>query len=255
MLKRMWKSILICLMLFTSSAPPLTPKPQCQVVCRDHDRVWTYSEYCVAGWRVLIEQSITKEEKVVQDLINTLQARLTYLTSVVPQQRHAMLQRIPIWVSNEPNYPMRPGEQGVIPFHRSPEWLRSHQMNPEMAPGVHIINPKAVLYTHRIFDWAPETMLHELAHAYHNLELGLDEPTLQNAYSEAMRTKRYHRIPSRSNPKILTKAYAATNHEEYFAELTEAYFGKNDWYPHNREQLKQHDPIGFDAIEKLWTRP
>jgi dipeptidyl-peptidase-4 len=39
---------------------------------------------------------------------------------------------------------------------------------------------------------------------------------------------------------------------EYFAEATEAYFGKNDFFPFNREELKAHDPLMHDLVGKLW---
>ena len=41
-----------------------------------------------------------------------------------------------------------------------------------------------------------------------------------------------------------------TTPQEYFAELTEACFGKNDFYPFNRNELKEHDPGGYVVIEK-----
>jgi hypothetical protein len=36
---------------------------------------------------------------------------------------------------------------------------------------------------------------------------------------------------------------------KYFADLTEAYFGKNDFFPFNREDLKKYDPsrVSTDA--------
>lgn len=42
------------------------------------------------------------------------------------------------------------------------------------------------------------------------------------------------------------------NEKEYFAELTEAYFGKNDFYPFTRAELKTHDPKGYRMIEAVW---
>ena len=47
----------------------------------------------------------------------------------------------------------------------------------------------------------------------------------------------------------MVEHYAATNHKEYFAEATEAYFYKNDFYPFVRGELKKRaasvNPIGF----------
>lgn len=43
-----------------------------------------------------------------------------------------------------------------------------------------------------------------------------------------------------------------TNQHEYFAEPSEAYFSRNDFYPFNRSDLRAFDPEGFAAVEKLW---
>ncbi|MEM1443526.1 MAG: hypothetical protein AAGF67_14365, partial [Verrucomicrobiota bacterium] len=48
------------------------------------------------------------------------------------------------------------------------------------------------------------------------------------------------------------RAYALSNPMEYFAESTEAYFGRNDFYPFNREELKKHDPYMHGLLPQLW---
>jgi hypothetical protein len=49
-------------------------------------------------------------------------------------------------------------------------------------------------------------------------------------------------------------AYALTNEKEYFAEITEAYFLKNDFFPFTREELRTYDPGGYALVEALWLR-
>ena len=46
--------------------------------------------------------------------------------------------------------------------------------------------------------------------------------------------------------------YALNNDEEYFAETTEAYFGKNDFFPFERAELKEFDPTGYALMEEVW---
>ena len=41
-------------------------------------------------------------------------------------------------------------------------------------------------------------------------------------------------------------------HKEYFAECTEAYFARNDFYPFTREELKKHDQKIHDLMGNLW---
>ena len=48
--------------------------------------------------------------------------------------------------------------------------------------------------------------------------------------------------------------YGLSNHKEYFAESTEAYFGVNDFYPFVRAELKEYDPGMFALLEKVWGR-
>jgi hypothetical protein len=51
------------------------------------------------------------------------------------------------------------------------------------------------------------------------------------------------------------RAYALNNDQEYFAELTEAYFGTNDFYPFVRPEVEQFDPVGFAMLKSAWERP
>jgi dipeptidyl-peptidase-4 len=48
------------------------------------------------------------------------------------------------------------------------------------------------------------------------------------------------------------RAYAATNQMEYFAEGTEAYFYRNDFYPFLGVELKEHDPALYKLLEEIW---
>ena len=59
-------------------------------------------------------------------------------------------------------------------------------------------------------------MLHELSHAWHDLKLGLDYQPIADAYKKAKASGKYGGI------------YARKNKEEYFAELTEAFFWRNE---------------------------
>jgi hypothetical protein len=41
---------------------------------------------------------------------------------------------------------------------------------------------------------------------------------------------------------------------EYFSEICEAYWGENDYFPFNYEDLKAYDPQGFALMEKVWGK-
>ena len=226
---------------------------QCEsVTFEDGKKAWTYEKIQVMGWNLYIEKSISKDKALNAVILKEVREGIKRFIKIVPPDAIKFLQTIPIWASNEPTYPMRKNERGVIPFHRDKTWLRDHDLNPHMAPGVHIINPRAALLDHKIFEWGPMTMLHELAHAYHNVKLGLSNPDIRSAYGSAMARGLYLKVPDRKFKNRKVKAYAASNKEEYFAEVTEAYFGKNDWFPHNRKELKEYDPKAYLMVEKVW---
>ena len=52
--------------------------------------------------------------------------------------------------------------------------------------------------------------------------------------------------------KLWVRAYAANNPQEYFAELSEAWFGANDFYPFVRAEVLEHDPEAAELLKKLW---
>ena len=95
-------------------------------------------------------------------------------------------------------------------------------------------------------------ILHELSHAYHDQVLGFDEERIFNAFKEARDTDVYKRTMSHRGK--IVRHYALSNHKEYFAEGTEAFFYRNDFYPFVRAELKQADPRLHDLLEQIWER-
>jgi dipeptidyl-peptidase-4 len=96
----------------------------------------------------------------------------------------------------------------------------------------------------------PMVVLHELAHAYHDEVLGFDDPRIIAAYKQAMDKGLYDKVLTYTGREV--QAYAATNEKEYFAEATEAYFYRNDFYPFLGAELKRHDPVGYDLMVEIW---
>jgi len=123
-----------------------------------------------------------------------------------------------------------------------------NKLNPDKASGIEICNLKLMQA------WSkknqPMMMLHEFAHAYHFRFLGDDNVDIKTTYQSAMNAGLYQSVPDGRGGS--ERAYAASNFFEYFAELTEAYWGKNDYFPYDRENLKVYDPKGYFLIQKIW---
>jgi hypothetical protein len=204
----------------------------------------------VAGWTVHISTKLSEQDApALEKAMQLLRAQLDEIVRVVPKAAVAELQKVPLWIS--PEYPdTKPRAE----FHPDAGWLRAHGRDPMMAKGVEFTNV-------RIFEAETKRMpnfaLHELAHAYHDrvLEKGFGNPEIKAAYGKAKAGGSYERIErwhGNGRPNTFERAYAMTTPQEYFAESTEAFFSRNDFFPFTRDELKKHDPGMFELLGKLW---
>lgn len=98
---------------------------------------------------------------------------------------------------------------------------------------------------------ASQTALHELSHAYYYYHWRKIYRNLKAAYENAQANKLYQNVKS-DDGRVLRQAYAMSDHREYFAELAKIYHLGNYYYPFNRENLLDYDPLGFEMIEKAF---
>jgi hypothetical protein len=175
-----------------------------------------------------------------------LQRRLADVRLILPPAAVERLQQVPIWL-DETHGKLKPAQ-----YHPSAGWLTSNGYSPEMAKAVHI--PNARLYAEVRHQWIqPWSILHELAHAYHDQVLGFEHPEIKQAWEAFRDTHKYDQTLHIEGG--LTRHYALTNQKEFFAEMTEAYFGVNDFYPFNRAELKKAEPALFESMGRWWTFP
>ena len=202
-----------------------------------------YETRNIQGWNIKINrQLLTQEREPSQKAIALLEIKLQNINRVVPQKHHQFLQSVTIWVEKA-----TPGFKGMV-YHPSAEWLRKNGYNPDKAKAIEIAN------INNFISWTetqPWHLLHELAHAYSDRIIGKDFQPIVRAYNNAVNSGLYQQVTRNSGDK-LWKAYAIKNKAEYFAELSEAYFGENDFYPFNRRELAAYDPQGYGAIEQAW---
>jgi hypothetical protein len=99
--------------------------------------------------------------------------------------------------------------------------------------------------------WALKALVHEMSHAHHLLNWPENQPDIVRAWKNAMTRDLYRNVRD-ADGHVLPKAYAVTNAKEYFAELSAMYFCGCNYYPFNRDQLRQYDPMGYAMVCKLW---
>ena len=201
-----------------------------------------YEERQLLGWKVLINQELLAAgSKSGAASLTLLHTKLQGIREVVPARALAALQRVPIWLGVD-DY--------AVPnacYHPSAEWLTTHGWNPDKARAVEIGNAEAFLEASRT---QPMIVLHELAHAFHHQVLTHGHKGLRDAYERAGRNGTYDTV-QRVNGRP-QKAYALTNEQEFFAELSEAYFGGNDFFPFTRADIAEHDPEMLKLLERIW---
>lgn len=216
----------------------------CCTPVRAFDPTEKYARREVQGFTVLVHPEAEKHPDEAKAAFAELEAQLKKINEVVPEKPLAALKKIRFWVEWEAK------KNGAAEFHVSARWLKDNGYNPDKVHGVEINNLK------NFVNWSKKTqpwmVLHELAHAYHFSVLGDRYEPLQAAYKQAMERKLYDSVEFVHGGK--RKAYATTNAAEYFAEISEAYFGKNDFFPFTRDELEKHDPVGFEMLKKAWGK-
>ena len=208
--------------------------------------VKSHDERLIAGWKVHVSNKVDPTE--LSKALPLLQAQLDEIVRVVPAKAVVELQKVPLWIN--PEYPkVHPRAE----FHPDAGWLKENGRDPVMAKAVEFTNVRIFeAETRRM----PNFALHELAHAYHNrtVRMSFGNREIKAAYEKAKASGKYDRVERKDSEgrSHMDRAYAMTTPQEYFAECTEAYFSRNDFFPFTRDELKQHDPEMFALLEKLW---
>lgn len=142
---------------------------------------------------------------------------------------------------------------GAAWYHPSQQWLIDNGRNPEKARSVEIAN--ALNFVNWSRQNQPWMVLHELSHAFHHQVLGYEHAATRAAFENARDAGTYDSVPYNPGPRqarFNQRAYALNNEMEYLAELTEAFFGENDFYPFTRADLSTHDPEGYALMVDVW---
>jgi hypothetical protein len=202
----------------------------------------------IEGWKVHVEPALLDGEhrdegaRALAMLANHLQR----IKILVPAGTLAKLQQLEIWI--EHSHPTLKAKQ----YHPDRGWLVANKHDPRLTRKVHIPQAADLLSREQMLKH-PAVILHELAHAYHDQVLGFDHPEIVAAYEKAKAAGNYESVLAHTGKKV--KHYGLTNHKEYFAEATEAFFYRNDFYPFVRAELKEHDPTLHDVLITIWEGP
>ncbi len=199
----------------------------------------------IEGWHVRIDDRLLRapNDQLGARALKTLESRLFDINAVVAPDRLEKLHAVTIVLD------LSHGKLTAMQYHPDRGWLDGNGYDPELQHCVHI-PVAAELLEPRQINVQPWCVLHELAHAYHDQVLGFDEERIRTAY------ERYRKSGRGDDVLLVTgergRHYALTDHKEFFAEMTESYFGTNDFFPFNRGELMSAEPEIYQLLRSVW---
>ena len=199
----------------------------------------------IEGWTVHVDPKLLRGElsedgaRALKMLANHLQR----IAILVPEEPLAKLRTIKIWIEHA--HP----QLGAMQYHPNLKWLTERSHDPALAKKVHITHAKQLLSRQQMLKH-PAVILHELSHGYHDQHLSFNHQPIIDAYDKAMAAGIYEKVLLYNGRQV--RHYGATDHKEYFAEGTEAFFYRNDFYPFVAAELQQHDPVLYNLLVEIW---
>jgi hypothetical protein len=210
-----------------------------------------YTEKNLHGFTVMHCPTVT------QDILDGLNQDLYFIATNIPAAPLKVLQSFKLFMNTKIRFgPVADVDNlsGAV-FHPSAGWLDANGNFGQMK--------EKCLEFYTSDDYLPRRdhfgniksksawcIVHELSHGYHLVTHGWGEGEILDCYNRAMASGKYESVPHVQGGKA--KAYAANNQMEYFASLCAAYWCDNDWYPFNRQDLKEFDPEAYALVQKYY---
>lgn len=210
------------------------------------DPTRNYEIRIVDGWTLRINRRYADEPRLLDDVLAEIHRQFANIEQAVPAPAVEKLRQIEIWVEvDDPQFP-------CMCYHPNERWLKAHGINPDKTKHVELANGRNFISWTKHQPWM---ILHELAHGYHDrfINGGYENARISQTLRRSKDAGLYGEVEHVSGKK--RDHYAATNPMEYFAESSESYFGKNDFYPFDRRELRTYDEPTLHLMERFWGVP
>lgn len=205
---------------------------------------YRYSTVEMDGWAVLVQDKLEADAELAAPVMRLLRVKLWEISSRLPTDVVERLKQVPIRMHLD-----REGCPGGV-YHPSPEWLREHNFPTEWARGVEFGNARNFLSWTRT---QPAMVLHELSHAWHHQVLGYERADIKDAFKNVQDSKSLDQVLYVTGG--LQRAYALNNEMEFFAEMSEAWWATNDFYPFVRAEIQDGFPGIPGLMDACWKMP
>ena len=197
-----------------------------------------YTVKNIEGWEVYVHKDLLPGGKHAETggaALERLQGDMIEVRRWMPDEPLKKLLKVGIWLEvDSTNGPH--GRTPTFHYHPDKDWLEKMDFHLGKHKCVEYSRAEALAKRKR----SSTTLLHELAHAYHDQVLSFDDPDVLAAYKRCVEGTAY---PERD--------WVKSNHKEFFAGATTRYFGTKE----ERKALVERDPILAKKLQKTWGKP
>lgn len=225
---------------------PATAQVVAETTPAKPDQPASRSRRTIEGFSILVDDCLLPggaDEALGREALAFLAAKLTEIRIVLPREKVDVLRKVTIVLDKEC------GTLSSMQYHPSADWLADNGYPRSLEKCVHLPRARDVA-TSRNINEQPWVILHELAHAYHDQVLGFEDPRVLAAWEDFKKSGKGDDALLYNGSRV--KHYGLTDQKEFFAEMTEAYFGSNDFHPFNRAQLKTEFPALYELLAEIW---
>jgi squalene-hopene/tetraprenyl-beta-curcumene cyclase len=203
-----------------------------------HEPTSHYTVKNIEGWKVFVHNDLLPEGKHAETgaaALHRLRGDMIAVKRWVSDEPLEKLLKVGIWLEvDSTNGPH--GRTPTFHYHPDMDWLEKMDFHPGKHKCVEYSKAEALAKK----KGSSKTLLHELAHAYHDQVLSFDNPDVLAAYTRCVEGTAY---PERD--------WVKSDHKEFFAGVTTRYFGTKE----EREGLVQRDPILAELLCDVWGKP
>ncbi|MCC6599752.1 MAG: T9SS type A sorting domain-containing protein [Crocinitomicaceae bacterium] len=209
-----------------------------------------YTNYSISGFNVLVQNSALTSSRLphTNQAINRLESNLTEISQMcISSVIMDSLKAVPIFMDWE-------SSEGISQYHADLSWLIQSNYNQKKWKCIEICNVKNFVAATNLNQ--PYRIMNEMAHAYLDRVLHMENAALVNAFDNAITDDLYTNVQYYVGNGVYAtqaNALAMTSMDNFFAELTETYFGSNNYFPFTRADFALYDPVAYQMIESIWT--
>ena len=200
-----------------------------------------YYKTDIKGWTVYVSPQLRQLRAYSRKMLELLEYKLYLIDIYMPANSLDKLKTTPIWLELENN------AVPYIAYHCSKNTLKVKGLNPDKLNAIEIGS------SNNFAGWQEFQkfiLLRYMAYAYYDKYLQKQKSRIDSAYTKTLNSGKYTSVLRFDGKKV--RHPALNNAKEYFARMTESYYGLSDHYPFIQFELHQYDPDACDLMTKLW---